>query len=730
MSFLLDPPMLFAAGILLYFIGNKLGLERLAKMAIGLLIVLAFVAFSVLLYADVFRCVFPVVCNGMSGSEFMFHSNITGIYKKDVPLLIVIFLFALYPVWIYLGYASSLLLTKRLRVSKEVYSYKDVQSRKKIDGAKYSVVRYPDKHGINDPQHAVRSSVDAIGGMSNFVKRGDKVLIKINVCGGVPELKGTFTTKEVAGTVVELVREAGGEPMLCDADMVWTKFWPNAKAEGWIEWAKQNNVKIVNLSETKIVYFDFGTESNMPKERVSKEIIDADVIISIPAMKTHMMTGVTLGMKNMYGTFPEIDKARYHMIGIDEVIYWVNYAFTPNLTIIDGSIGGETVGPLSNDSVDFHTIIASDNVVTADSIAAQLMGFSDPIQEIDHVRLGHERGLGNASLKFDLGSLPYAHSSDGNWKRPDPEVSRLYVWGTNTILKIPGWDTFFNIGSDFFLYDAARLPLLKYFTPSLLQIVNDIGKWSLEKKPQAPESKKRRKINLGIYSILSFLTLLTFVSGGFIWKSSLEFSLSLVFAIVLGALIAMRMTTKHLVAISLASILVSYFIERFAVLAGMWRYVDGAAPPLFALFSTPVFVIIIVGFSYFFRRIFAYIELSGKKLRLVPFAVILLALVAFLQFEGYLSIITPEMTAVYAAFAVIGFFYNNRQTLDWNITFAVVAVSLGGMMELLGAISGLWSYAFGEGMPIFISMGWVLNAWAACGIAQIFGINMRDSIAD
>jgi len=57
-------------------------------------------------------------------------------------------------------------------------------------------------------------------------------------------------------------------------------------------------------------------------------------------MKTHMMTSVTLGMKNMYGTLPEIDKARYHKIGIDEVIYWVNKAFTPNLTIIDGSIGG------------------------------------------------------------------------------------------------------------------------------------------------------------------------------------------------------------------------------------------------------------------------------------------------------------------------------------------------------------------------------------------------------
>jgi hypothetical protein len=49
-------------------------------------------------------------------------------------------------------------------------------------------------------------------------------------------------------------------------------------------------------------------------------------------------------------------------------------------------------------------------------------------------------------------------------------------------------------------------------------------------------------------------------------------------------------------------------------------------------------------------------------------------------------------------------------------------------MELLGAVSGLWSYAFGEGLPIFISLAWALNAWAACGITQVFGVNMRDAV--
>ena len=729
MSFLLDPPLLFAIGIALYLASNRLRIGRLAKITIGLLIVLTFIAFSLLLYTDVFRCVFPVVCNGMSGSEFMFHSNITGIYKSDVPLLVVILLFALYPVWIYLGYASAFLLSKRTRVSKDVYSYKDVKSRKKIIEPEYSVVRYPDtRRDINDSEGAVRSAIDALGGMQSFVKRGDKVLIKVNICGGVPELTATYTTKDVAGVVVDMVREAGGEPVICDADMIWTKFWANAKKQGWDTWAQEKGVELMNLSDTKIVHFDFGDKSVLKRERVSKEMLDADVIISVPAMKTHLMTGVTLGMKNMYGTLPEIDKARYHQIGIDEVLYWINYAFTPNLTVIDGSIGGETVGPLSCDAVDFRTIIASTSVVTADAIAAQMIGFKNPCEEIDHLKLAHERSLGDASQEFDFTELPYKHSSDGNWKRPDPDVARFYTWGTHQILKIPGWATLFNIGADFFLYDTARLPLLKYFTPAFLQIIHDIAKWSMEKKP-APDSTKRKRTNLAIFSVLALLSIFGFVSGGYLAISSLEFALGFLFALILAALFAMRMQTKHFVAVSSASILIAYLVERFAVLAGMWHYVDGAAPPLFALFSMPIFMIVIIGLSHGLRRVFAYVDLSGRRFRIAPFVLILFAFAAFLWFEGYLAIATPEIIAIYAAFAVLGLFYNNRQTLDWNLAFATVATALGGTMELLGTSAGLWSFAFDEGMPVFISFAWALNGWAVCGIAQIFGADLGDAIA-
>jgi len=88
----------------------------------------------------------------------------------------------------------------------------------------------------------------------------------------------------------------------------------------------------------------------------------------------------------------------------------------------------------------------------------------------------------------------------------------------------------------------------QYFTPAFLQMLNDIGKWSLEKKPDTPEKIKRKRINMGFYSIIIFLSSYGFLAGGYIWKSTIEFSLGYFIAMIFGALFVMRMKTKHMVA--------------------------------------------------------------------------------------------------------------------------------------------------------------------------------------
>ena len=223
----------------------------------------------------------------------------------------------------------------------------------------------------------------------------------------------------------------------------------------------------MNLSETKLAYFEFG--GLLQKRIISKKVLNADVIISLSTMKTHILTGVTLGMKNMYGSLPQIDKAVYHKLGIEEVIFEVNKAFLPNLAIIDGSIGGEAVGPLSSKPVDFETIIASGNVVVADALACKLMGFN-PL-DIRHIRYAHEAGLGNANV--NVGPLP-PHAKDGKWVKPSTDVAKFYNDIFETILKYPGTETFFNALADFMLYDTATLPIFRDVTPEFLLVLNDI----------------------------------------------------------------------------------------------------------------------------------------------------------------------------------------------------------------------------------------------------------------
>jgi uncharacterized protein (DUF362 family) len=723
MSFLIDPPLLVLSGLFIYFGGRRLGWNRHAKIVVGVAIVLIFIIFSSLLYADVFRCVFPYF-SSMSGSEFMLHTNITGITKEMVPTVVVVFLFVLYPVWLFAGYAAALLISKRRLVSKEVYSLWDVKSRIDRGPSEYAVVRDP------DAKKCVREAVAALGGIERFVKAGDKVFIKINICGGVPEVAGTFTSTEVVDEIVDLVRGAGGDPFIGDADMIWNKFWQVAADSGWVAWAKEKGVRLVNLSETKIVGLDFGEESIIGTDLVSKEVIDAKVIISVPTMKTHLLTGVTLGMKNMYGTFPEVDKAKYHKMKIEEVIYEVNRAFNPNLVIIDGSIGNEAIGPLSSRPIDFQTIIASNDVVCADSIASQLMGY-DP-SEVVHLKLAAERGLGDASQKFDLDDLPYGHASgkDGNWDRPEAKVKDFYNWGIELILKFPGWSTLFNVGADFFLYDMARLPVFRYLTPGLLKLLNDVVYLHLKGQGDTEEDRIRRRNNFFILLLLAEAALLGFYMDGYLMKSLL-FDFNVLVAIVVAILAAIRMKTRNLLALILSSALVTFVLETGITSDGIVTYAGSDGPTLFVITGWALLFVAIFGISDLLRlwiiRLGIFERLKGW--RALPFAAAAVAFSLFFYLEGYFDHAGWVVLAIYAAMFLLGIFFSNRCSVDWNAALVIVSVALGGYMELVGDFAGIWSYSLTAGSPIFITIATAINAGAVQGVAFLMGVDLSFSTA-
>lgn len=805
MSFLFDLPALIVLGILLYIFGSYYDLRRLSKITIGILIVSSFIIFSLMLYFDKFSFSFPAndlfPVNGfyMSGSKFMFQWPLnTGFTKESVPSLAVIFLFLLYPVMIYIGYAGTLLLFKghNRKILDDPRTYRHVKSRRPAGTPEYSIAR--DQNVCSAVEKAIRG-LDP-DGINKFVKKNDQVLIKVNICGGVPDNAGSFTSQEVVGCLIDLIaREAGGNSIIiCDADMIWTKFWENAKEIKWDEWADKKNkeleelskdgdnrsacrVELVNLSETTLAYFDFGEGSVFDGKKgknfdiVSDEMLDADVIISVPKMKTHLLTEVTLGMKNMYGTFPDEDKARYHLMEINKVIYWINNAFPPNLTIIDGIIGGENIGPLSVDKIEgYNTIVCSNSAPIADAIASMLIGYEDgtkdPFDEIDYLRFTRSEELKKPEnerflLKEDpkelidkfkelINDLPH-HPKDGNWARPREEVCEGYEFMMENILTLPGMATFFNIGADFLLFDLARIPILKYFNEAILKFLYEAPRfWTHRKSIQTNIARRDRWISYIVFSLVSILSMYFFYSRGYLSASMSNIGNSQ--WIILGVLLSLilffifslvlKMRTKSFSGIVMASMLVALFVESFAPLANWWKYsyegtgifqyngLSFPSVPAYPLFSIPIFIIIIISISYFiFKPFFAYVGLKGERFRLVPFGVVMVPLLSLLFLEGCLSDISlnsvPTIVAIYPVLGLLGLSYNQKHGLEWNLSIAITAVVLGGAMEYLGWIAGFWSYPSHSNFPLFVSLTWALNTWAACSLVQIFGIDMVQAFA-
>jgi uncharacterized protein (DUF362 family) len=159
--------------------------------------------------------------------------------------------------------------------------------------------------------------------------------------------------------------------------------------------AAEYNAEVVHLSQGEMTEMESKEGFVLQNFLVHKAVAEADVIIAMPVMKTHLSTTVTLGMKTIFGVLPEKKKSKYHP-KLDHVLVDVVSALPPQLTIIDATTAMEGEGPFKGDPVELGVILAGNNVVSTDACGASVMGF-DP-SAIDHLRLASEKGLGTINV--------------------------------------------------------------------------------------------------------------------------------------------------------------------------------------------------------------------------------------------------------------------------------------------------------------------------------------------
>ena len=247
-----------------------------------------------------------------------------------------------------------------------------------------------------EPEDMVSEAIDLLGGIDKFIRFGDVVFIKPNVCGGVVGKRGSYTSPEVISALIELIKKKSSRIIVGDADSEMYDADRMLSETGIRRAAEDCGAEVVNLSKGEMVKKVVPDAYILKEFEISKAIAEADKIISVPVAKAHSITDVTLSLKCMFGILPERHKAKYHKLGIDRVISDLVKAFSPHLSVVDATVGMEGEGPFKGNPVALNLIICGDNAVAADSVTSSILGYKPA--KIKHLELAAKSGLGPLNL--------------------------------------------------------------------------------------------------------------------------------------------------------------------------------------------------------------------------------------------------------------------------------------------------------------------------------------------
>jgi uncharacterized protein (DUF362 family)/Pyruvate/2-oxoacid:ferredoxin oxidoreductase delta subunit len=275
----------------------------------------------------------------------------------------------------------------------------------------------------------VRKAINLVGGMHSIVKRGDTVIVKPNFSGPRSPLQGATTSLTVVREIVNEVIECGAEPIIAEgpfrfynADVVFDTL-------GVRRFAKELGIKLVNLNEEASVEVEVPSGKALKRIKVPKPVLDSDVLINVPKMKTHHLTTVTLGMKNLKGVLPGAEKQQSHIHGIHQSIVDINKIIKPDLTVVDGIVAMEGMGPTFGDPVELGLVVAGRNVVDVDKVCCEIMGI-DPFH-VEHLRIALEEGLGSNNVEVVGEPINSVRR-----KFRVPQESRVYLYLSNAAQRL------------------------------------------------------------------------------------------------------------------------------------------------------------------------------------------------------------------------------------------------------------------------------------------------------
>ncbi|MBK6967146.1 MAG: DUF362 domain-containing protein [Bacteroidales bacterium] len=248
-----------------------------------------------------------------------------------------------------------------------------------------------------EPEVMFDRAIASLGGMTKFVKKGQKVVVKPNIGWDVSPERAGNTNPKLVGRIIKHCLDAGASEVYvfdntCDA---WNLCYKNSGIEKAV---KDAGGKIVpGNTEGYYQTVQIPKGKKLKEAKVHELILSSDVFINVPVLKHHSSANVSLSMKNLMGIV--WDRRYWHRNDLQQCIADFATWRKPTLNVIDGYRVMMRNGPRGvseADIVNMKQMIVSADIVAADAAAAKIFG-SQP-DDIPHIRIANEMKVGTMAL--------------------------------------------------------------------------------------------------------------------------------------------------------------------------------------------------------------------------------------------------------------------------------------------------------------------------------------------
>ncbi len=282
-------------------------------------------------------------------------------------------------------------------------------------------------YDANEVFASIKESIDLLGGIENFVKPNEKVLIKPNLLTDAAPEQGIDTHPEIVRAIIRLLKPLTRNILCGDSPSVWGK-----KKDVDRVYEISGIKKVCQEEGANLVYFsDPIVKNGYP---VADWVFKCDRLINVPKFKTHGFTVLTAGLKNLFGLIVGLHKMKIHRdnpkpVDLCKAIVDIYQIRKPDLNVLDGVVAMEGQGPgTSGNLKNFSLIAASVDALCMDMVLASIMGLK--INDIPTNKEAISRGLGPKQLS----SIEILGKSISDFESNDFKLPK-----TSALAKLPAW---------------------------------------------------------------------------------------------------------------------------------------------------------------------------------------------------------------------------------------------------------------------------------------------------